>query len=170
MVRFLTAALLLSAVSASASPAIPSFEFSVANIQASVAALRANQVKAKSGNIGPRLDSMAWDLQRSERDASQLRSDLRFLLSRVRRQGSAPSRPGQPGQPSDPNLRWDVQRFTRDLAQLTRDSQWRLNDLRSLSAQAEKDEALVSPATRLLESARRFKSETNWLLDRKSVV
>ncbi|PIR15516.1 MAG: hypothetical protein COV48_13890, partial [Elusimicrobia bacterium CG11_big_fil_rev_8_21_14_0_20_64_6] len=70
-------------------------------------------------------------------------------------------RPGQPD--NDPSLRWDIQRFTRDLAQLARDTQWRLSDLRNLTAQAEKDETLVSPATRLLNAARQFKSETNWL-------
>lgn len=171
MVRILSAVLLLAAVSASATTAVPSFEISAANIQASVAAMRADQVKAKSGNIGGQIANLAWSLDRSEREAARLRNDLRWLQQRLRRQGFAqpglPSRPGQPGrpgQPYDPNLRWDVQRFTRDLDQVTRDSQWQLNDLRLLIGQAEKDEALVAPATRLLNSARWLKSTTNWLL------
>jgi hypothetical protein len=157
MVRILSAALILSAVSASASPAIPSFEFSVAQIHSSIAALRAEQVQAKAGNLGPQIANMAWDLERSERDISRLRNDLRWLLQRVRNHQPNNGRPD-----NDPSLRWDVQRFTRDLAQLARDSQWRLNDLRNLTAQAEKDETLVAPASRLVDAARRLKSETNW--------
>lgn len=162
MVRALSAALLLVAASASASPAIPSFEFSVANIQASVAALRAEQVKAKAGNLGPQIDSISWDVERYERDTMRLRNDLTWLLQRVRRQGQGGGQPGQPN--NDPSLRWDVQRFTQDLAQVTRDSQWRLNDLRMLASQAVKDETLVPSASRLLDETRRFKSATNWLL------
>ncbi len=178
MVRILSAVLFLTAVSARATPAIPSFEFSVAQIQSSVAALRAEQVKAKAGNIGPQIDSISWDLERYERETSRLRNDLRWLLQRVRRHGMTagrpgqpgfpgqPGRPGQPGQPdNDPSLRWDLQRFTRDLGQITRDTQWRLNDLRNLSAQAEKDETLIQTATRLQDNARRFKNETNWLMN-----
>lgn len=153
MVRALSAALLFAAVSASASPAIPSFEFSVANIQASIAAMRAEQVQAKSGNIGPQIDSLAWDLERYERDTQRMRNDLRWLQQRLRSTG-------QPNQ--DPSLRWDIQRLTRDLAQLSRDAQWRLNDLRMLTSQAEKDQALVAAASRLNDTARRLKSETNW--------
>jgi|CXWL01.1.fsa_nt_gi hypothetical protein len=171
MVQILSAALLLVAATAFATPAIPSFEFSVAHIESSVAALRAAQVKAKAGNIGPQIINLAWDLQRYERDTARLRNDLRWLQQRLRRQGFAqpglplPGRPGRPGRPdSDPSLRWDVQRFTRDVDQLTRDSQWRIQDLRMLTAQAEKDETLVAPATRLLDAARQLKSETNWFL------
>lgn len=160
MVRILSAALLFASVSASATPAIPSFEHAASQLQSSIAALRAQQVRAKAANTGPQIANLAWDLERAERDASRLRSDLRFLLSRVRRY----QRP-QNGRPDmDPSLRWDVQRFTRELSQLTRDSQWRLNDLRFLTAQAEKDETLVAPASRLLDAARGFKSETSWLL------
>jgi hypothetical protein len=148
---------MLAAASASASPAIPSFEVSAAQLQASIAAMRASQVQAKVAASGPQIDSLAWDLQRYERDLAQMRNDLRWLQQRLRRAGST-----QPGQPSDPSLRWDIQRLTRDLAQTSRDAQWRLNDLRFLAASAEKDEALVAPATRLLDAARRFKNETNW--------
>ncbi len=163
MVRMIAAALLITAVSASASPAIPSFEFAASQLQSSIAAMRASQVKAKGAASGPQIDSMAWDLQRYERDIAQMRNDLRWLQQRLRRAGSTqPGRPGQPGQPSDPSLRWDIQRLTRDLAQTTRDAQWRLNDLRFLASSAEKDEALVAPATRLLDAARRLKNETNW--------
>ena len=163
MVRFLSAALLLAAVSASATPAIPSFEFSVANIQASVAAMRAEQIQAKSGNLGAQISNLAWDLERYQRDVQRLRNDLRYLSQRLRRQGlSQPGLPSRPGQPNDPSLRWDVQRFTRDTDQLARDLQWRLNDLRFLSGQAQKDEALVAPANRSGGAARWLRSETNW--------
>jgi hypothetical protein len=163
MVRTLSAVLMLAAVSASASPAIPSFEFAASQLQSSIAAMRASQVQAKGAASGPQIDSIAWDLQRYERDLSRMRNDLRWLQQRLRRAASTqPSRPGQPSQPSDPSLRWDIQRLTRDLAQTNRDAQWRLNDLRFLSAAAEKDEALVAPATSLIDAARRFKSETNW--------
>lgn len=163
MVRILSAVLAFSAVTASATPSIPSFEASAARLQETVAALRASQVKAKGAASGPQIDNLAWDLQRYERDMSRLRNDLRWLQQRLRRAGSAqPGRPGQPGQPSDPSLRWDIQRLVRDLAQLSRDAQWRLNDLRFLASAAEKDETLVAPATRLLDSARRLKNETNW--------
>ncbi|MBI2387524.1 MAG: hypothetical protein HYV14_16160 [Elusimicrobia bacterium] len=164
MVRILSAVLMFAAVSASASPAIPSFEFAASQLQSSIAALRASQVQAKGAASGPQIDGMAWDLQRYERDISRMRNDLRWLQQRLRRAGSAqPGRPGQqPGQPSDPSLRWDIQRLVRDLAQTTRDAQWRLNDLRFLASSAEKDEALVAPASRLLDAARRLKSETNW--------
>ncbi|MDP3541114.1 MAG: hypothetical protein Q8T11_01450 [Elusimicrobiota bacterium] len=163
MVRILSAVLVLSAVTASAKPAIPSFEHSAAQLQASVAALRAAQVQAKGASSGPQISAMTWDLERYGRDISGMRDDLRWLQQRLRRQGNAqPGRPGQPGQPSDPSLRWDVQRLTRDLAQLSRDAQWRLNDLRFLASSAEKDETLVPAATRLLDAARRLKSDTNW--------
>lgn len=163
MVRILSAVLMMAAASASASPAIPSFEVSAAQLQSSIAAMRASQVKAKGAASGPQIDSMAWDLQRYERDIAQMRNDLRWLQQRLRRAGSTqPGRPGQPGQPSDPSLRWDIQRLVRDLAQTSRDAQWRLNDLRFLASSAEKDEALVAPATRLLDAARRLKNETNW--------
>ncbi|MBI2788785.1 MAG: hypothetical protein HYX59_08900 [Elusimicrobia bacterium] len=163
MVRILSAVLVLSAVTASATPSMPSFEVSAAQLQASIAALRASQVQAKVAASGPQIDSMAWDLQRYERDIAQMRNDLRWLQQRLRRAGSnQPGRPGQPGQPSDPSLRWDIQRLVRDLAQTSRDAQWRLNDLRFLASSAEKDEALVAPATRLLDAARRLKNETNW--------
>ena len=159
MVRILFAALLISAASASASPALPSFEFSAANLQSTIAAMRASQVKAKAGNIGPQLTNMAWDLERAEREASRLRNDLRWLLQRVRSHQQGNGRPD-----NDPSLRWDVQRLTRDLAQLTRDAQYRVNDLRFLSSQAEKDETLIPAASRLVDGARRFKDTTNWLL------
>lgn len=164
MVRMIAAALLISAVSASASPAIPSFEVSAAQLQSSIAAMRAAQIQAKAAASGPQIDSLAWDLQRYERDISRMRNDLRWLQQRLRRQGSGRNdRPGQPGRPdNDPSLRWDIQRLTRDLAQTARDAQWRLNDLRFLAASAEKDESLVAPATRLLDAARRLKNETNW--------
>jgi hypothetical protein len=154
---------MLAAASASATPAVPSFEFSAAQLQATVAALRAAQVQAKGANSGPQISSLTWDLERYERDISRMRNDLRWLQQRLRRAASQPGRPGQPGRPDgDPSLRWDIQRLTRDLAQTTRDAQWRLNDLRFLAASAEKDEALVAPATRLLDAARRLKNETNW--------
>ncbi|MDD5303951.1 MAG: hypothetical protein PHS14_12695 [Elusimicrobia bacterium] len=160
MIRILSAVLMLAAASASATPAIPSFEFAASQLQSSIAAMRASQVQAKGANSGPQIDSMAWDLQRYDQDMLRLRNDLRWLQQRLRTQ---PGRPGQPGRPdADPSLRWDIQRLTQDLAQVSRDSQWRLNDLRFLASSAEKDETLVAPATRLLDAARRLKSETNW--------
>ena len=150
--------ILLISVSASASPAIPSFEFSSAQLQSSIVALRASQVQARSAASGPQIDSLAWDLQRYERDTQRLRNDLRWLQQRLRQAGST-----QPGQPNtDPSLRWDVQRLSQDLAQMSRDSQWRLNDLRFLASSATKDETLVAPVSRLLDAARRLKSETTW--------
>lgn len=163
MVRVLSAVLMLASVSASATPALPSFEVSAARLQSSVAALRAAQVKAKGANSGPQITAMTWDLERYGRDLSRMRNDLRWLQQRLRRQGNAqPGQPGRPGQPNDPSLRWDVQRLSRDLAQLSRDAQWRLNDLRFLASSAEKDESLVAPASRLLDAARRLKSDANW--------
>lgn len=155
----LSAALLLLAASVQASPSIPSFEFSAAQLQASVAALRAAQAKTKAGDIGPQLSSMAWDFERWERDSSRLQNDLRWLLARVRRYQKPQS--GKPDM--DPSLKWDLQSLTRDLAQLSRDSQWRLNDLRFLSSQAQKDDALIAPAQRLSDDARNLKSATGWL-------
>lgn len=152
MVRVMSVALLLAAVSASASPAIPSFEFAASQLQSSIAAMRVSQVQTKAENIGPQIQNLAWDLENSEHYLSRLRNNLRWLLQRMNR-----NRPG-----NDRSLRWDVQRFTQNLAQLTRDSQWRLDDLRFLTAQAEKDETLVAPATLLLSAARRLQSETNW--------
>ena len=160
MVRILSAALLLAAVSASASPAIPSFEASMANIQAAIATSHVAQLKVKAGNIGPQLSSLAWDLERADQDANRMRNDLRWLLQRVR----SYQRP-QNGRPDmDPSLRWDVQRLTQDLSRMARDAQWRLMDLRNLSAQAEKDETLVGPASRVADAARRLKNDTNWLV------
>lgn len=156
MVRALSAALLLAATSASAAPlALPSFEAAAFQLQTSVKALRAASVKALGADIGPRLDSMAWDLQRSQQDSTRLRDDLRYLMTRVNA--------GQPGGQPDQNLRWDLQRLNQDLSMLARDSQWRLNDLRSLSAQAQKDPNLVAHASRLVDAARWLKNETNWL-------
>ncbi|MDE2144193.1 MAG: hypothetical protein KGL74_02230 [Elusimicrobia bacterium] len=155
MIRALSAAMLLAAVSVSAAPpALPSFEAAAGQIQNTVAALRAASAKASSTGIGARLDSMAWDLQNAQQDVSRQRSDLRFLMSRVNG--------AQPGQP-DQNLRWELQRLNQDLASLARDAGWRLDELRSLSAQAQKDPTLVGPATRLTDAARWLKSETNWL-------
>ncbi len=156
MVKTSSLVLMLAAVSASATPAIPSFELSAAQLQSSLAAMRGAQIKAKAGDMAPRIVRMASDLQRCQRTATRLRSDLRLLVVRLREH--------QPGRPdNDPTLSLDVQRFTQDLAQLARDAQWRLSDLRFLSAQAEQDETLVAPASRLLDAARRFKGETNRL-------
>lgn len=164
MIRILSAVLMLTAVSASASPAIPSFEFSAAQLQSSIAAMRAAQVQAKGANTGPQITSMAWDLERYAQDMSRMRNDLSWLQQRLRRAGNVqPGRPGQPGQPNpDPSLRWDIERLVQDLAQTSRDAQWRLNDLRFISSSAEKDETLVMPATRLRDAANRLKSDTNW--------
>ena len=87
MIRFASrmSFLLLVGTTASATPAIPSFEFSAAQLQASITAMRLAQVKTKSGDIGSKLTSLTWDLQRSERDVSQLRRDLNPLMGRVRR-------------------------------------------------------------------------------------
>lgn len=162
MVRALSAALLLCATASSAAPSLPSFEGSVAEIHAAVAALRAGRVKKMAADIGPQLNSMSWDLERADQDASRMRNDLRWLLQRLNRQ--QPGRPGQPGQPNgDPSLRWDVQRLSQDLSRLARDSQWRVQDLRNLSAQAEKSDALVAPATRVSDAARRLKNDASWL-------
>lgn len=155
MVRVLSAALVLCAASAAAAstpPPLPSFEASAARLQESVAALRAAQLKAKAGELGPRLNAAARDLEGDESEAYRLQNDLRFLMSRVRS--------GRP----DQILRWDVQRFTRELSALARDAQWRLTDLRSLSAQAQKDEALISPASRVLASARSLDNTVHWLV------
>lgn len=157
MVRALSAALLLAATSASAAPlALPSFEAAAFQLQTSVKALRAASVKALSADIGPQLDSLSWDLQRSAQDASRMRDNLRFLMTRVNTR--------RPGAPADQNLTWDLQRFNQDLQTLAQDSQWRLNDLRSLSAQAQKDPNLVARAQNLDNAARALKSMTNWLV------
>jgi hypothetical protein len=158
MVRALSAVLLLAASSASAlqgafvAPPVPAFE---------LPSLELLQVVVPNPpSVGPQLDAMAWDLQRYERESQRLRSDLRFLLSRVRAYKHENGKPDP-----DPSLRWDVRRFTQSLGQLARDAQWRLNDLRYLSAQVPgKDDSLVFPAQRLADAARRLKSETNWLV------
>ncbi len=157
-VRVLLAFLLLPAA-ARAVPAAPSFEAAIAQIQAAVAAARAEKRQARAADIGGRLSSLAWDVDRGEREASRLRGDLRWLLQRVRRYQKPEA--GKPDM--DPSLRWDVQRYSRDLSNLTRDAQWRLQDLRNLSGQAQKDDALVAPASRVADSARRLKSEAGWL-------
>lgn len=168
MVRSLSLALVLAATSASAAPlALPSFENAAAQLHATVSALRASALKRKGADIGPRLNQMAWDVERSQQDVSRLRRELGFLLNRVRSGGNRPGNPRDPrhpgnGQP-DQNLRWEFQRFNQDLARVARDGQWRLSDLRGLTAQAEKDPTLVVPAQRLVDSARWLKSETNWL-------
>ena len=152
MVRALSAALLLAATSASAAPlAMPSFESSILEIQNSVKTLRTASFKKLSSDIGPRLDSMSWDLQRAQQETTRMRDELRFLLSRVRS--------NQP----DPNIRWDFQRYNQYLSVLARDGQWRLSELRSLSAQAQKDSSLVAPAQHLASAAGWLKNETNWL-------
>ncbi|MBI4060898.1 MAG: hypothetical protein HY403_05650 [Elusimicrobia bacterium] len=157
MVKILSAILLTAAVSASASPAIPSFELSAAELQASVAAARASQTQARASDVDRRIEAVARELGRFDRVASRLRADLAPLLNRVR--GYRPSAPN-----NDPDLRHDLQVFRQDLSYLARDSQWRLNDLRGLASQAGKDEALVAPAERLLGAARRFGGEASRLL------
>lgn len=154
MVRAISAAFLLAASAAHAVPAVPSFEVSAAQLQSSIGAMHSARLKS----VGGQIDSLAWDLERGRRDAERLRSDLRFLLQRVRAPQPGNGRPG-----GDPSLRWDVQRFTQELSQLARDSQWRLDSLRMLTAQAVKDESLVPSAQRLQSAARWQKSETNWL-------
>ena len=157
MARTLFAALLFAAMSASAAPlALPSFEAAALQLQTTVKALSAASAKARGSDVGPRLDNMAWDLQNSQRDFARLRGDLRFLMNRLNSR-----RPGN-GWP-DQTLRWDIQRFNQDLAARSRDAQWRLDELRSLSAQAQKDPNLVGPAARLLDASRYLKDETNWL-------
>ena len=152
MVRALSAALLLAATSASAAPlALPSFESSLQELQISMKTMRTVSFKKLSSDIGPRLDSMSWDLQRAQQETTRMRDELRFLLSRVRS--------NQP----DPNLRWDFQRYNQYLSVLARDGQWRLSELRSLSVQAQKDPALVAPAQHLASAAGWLKNETNWL-------
>jgi hypothetical protein len=166
MVRVLSLGLMLAATSASAAPlALPSFENAAAELRANVAALRAAAVKEKAADIGPRLDQMAWDVQRDQQDCQRLRRELSFLLSRLRNGG----RGGRPGPGNgrggpDQNLRWEFQRFNQDLQRVVRGAQWRLSDLRGLSAEAQKDPALVGPAQRLSDAARWLKSDTGWLV------
>ena len=152
MVRALCAVLLLAAASASAAPlALPNFEFAAAQIQTTVKTMRATQLQARSADIGPRLDAMAWDLQRAQQESMRMRDELRYLLNPVR------------SNQADPNIRWDFQRYNQYLSQLARDGQWRLNELRALSSQAQKDPNLAAPAQRLLSAAGWLKNETNWL-------
>lgn len=159
MIRTLCLVLLAASSASAATLALPSFENAAAGLHAQVRALRAAQVKAASSDIGPRLDSMSWDLQRDENDARRLQSDLRFLLGRLRNGQPGDGRRGQ-----DPYARMDLQRFIRDVAAVARDAQWRRDDLRALSSRAEKDPTLVGPATNLSKAARSLKSSTNWLL------
>ena len=160
MVKAALAALVLAAPSAFASGpvALPNFDAAILETHAAIKSFRAAQVKAKSADISGRLHSVAWDLERSEREASRLRNDLRWLQQRVRRYER---RNGQTD--PDPSLRWDLQRFNRDLASVERDAQWRLQDLRMLAASAEKDPNAVSPAQRVADAARRLKQETHWI-------
>ncbi|MBI3564949.1 MAG: hypothetical protein HY079_07125 [Elusimicrobia bacterium] len=158
MVRTLAAALLVLAVRASAAPvATASFEDLAARIHATVRAQRAASVKALDAGTAQRLDSLAWDLERSRQDASRLRDDLRWLMNRVR----APQQPGR----QDPNLRWELQNMTRDLARVARDAQWSLDQLRSLSSQvAGKDPTLVASAQNLSAKAGWLQSDAHWLV------
>lgn len=164
MVRISSLVLVLAAASVSASPATPSFELSAAQLQESASAMRGAQVKARTGDLKPRIIRMTLDLQRCERSALRLRRELGLLVVRLREYKTKVGRVN-----NDPTLSLDVQRFTQDLAQLARDSQRSLNDLRFLASQAEKDEALVAPVSGLLDVARRFKNATSRLrLDARS--
>ena len=158
MVQALFAALLFAAAPASAAAplALPSFESAAFQLQASVKAMRAAQVQAKSADIGPRLDSMSWDLQRAAQDVERMRDDLRLLMTRV---DTIP-----PGGRVDPNLGWDLQRFNQDLDSLAGDGRFRLNDLNVIAAQAEKDPSLVGRAQNLVNAAGGLKSDTKWLV------
>jgi hypothetical protein len=156
MVHVLSAALLFAAVSLSASAAMTSFEVSAAQVQASIATLRGAQVRAKAGASAGQISNLTGNLNHYANQTRRLYNTMRWLQQRMRAGGAGRSS-------SDPVLRWDVQRFMSDLSQLTRDAQWRLNDLRFLTASAEKDETLVAPASRLLDAARGFKSEMGWL-------
>lgn len=158
MVRALFAALLFASASAAAAAplALPSFETAAFQLQAAVKAMRASQVQAKGADIGPRLDSMSWDLQRAAQDVERMRGDLRLLMTRV---NTIP-----PGGRVDPNLGWELQRFNQELDSLARDGQFRLNDLNVLAAQAEKDPSLVGRAQNLVNAASGLKSDANWLV------
>ena len=160
MVLTALAAVVLAAAPAfaAASAAPLSFETSLAQIHSAVGALRAEQVKVKSGQIAGQIENLAWDLERAERETSRLKQDLSWLRLRAARYRRENGRPD-----SDPALRWDLQRFTRELQDLSRGAQWRLDDLRRLSAQAQKDDSLVSPAQRLVDATRRFKEMARWL-------
>jgi hypothetical protein len=158
MIRALCAVLLLAASASAAPLALPSFESSARDLQASLAAARAASIKTLSSDIGPRLDAMAWDLRTAQQDVSRLRGDLRWLMRRV---GSG--RGGDPRRGPGGDVRWDLQRFNQNLADLSRNAQWRLNDLYALSAQAPKDPELVAHVQRLIDSARWLQSETNQL-------
>ncbi|NNN04353.1 MAG: hypothetical protein HKL90_00485 [Elusimicrobia bacterium] len=157
MIRGLSAALLLAATSVSAAPlALPSFENAASQLQATVKAQRAASVKTMGADIGAGLDSLSWDLQTSAQDAARMRDDLRLLITRVDTRA--------PGAPADQTLTGDLQRFNQDLQSLAQDSQFRLNDLRSLSAQAQKDPNLVAHAQNLDNAARGLASTTKWLV------
>lgn len=160
MEKVALAALVLAAPSAFASGplALPDFDAAILQTQTAIKSFRAAQVKAKSADISGRLHSIAWDLERAERESSRLKNDLRWLLQRVRRYKRENGKPDP-----DPSLRWDLQRFNRELDSVARDAQWRLQDLRMLSASAEKDPNAVYPAQRVLDAARRLKQEVHWL-------
>jgi hypothetical protein len=160
MVKAALAALVLAAPSAFASGpvALPNFDAAILETHAAIKSFRAGQVKAKSADVSGRLNSIAWDLERSEREASRLRGELRWLLQRARGYRREQGKPDP-----DPSLRWDLQRFNRDLQSVARDADWRLNDLRMLNAQVEKDPNAVYPAQRLVDAARRLKQETHWV-------
>lgn len=155
------------AAAAHAGPAVmPSFENLLLDARAAVHATRAAQRAEKSSNLGPRIDRAAWDLQRWQRDAQDLRRNLQLLKSRLNRRLDAPARPGRPGpgRPDDSQVRWDVQRVGRQLEQHARDLRWTLQELQSIrQAITEKDPELAGPANRLDGANTWFASDERWL-------
>lgn len=110
-------------------------------------------LRAAALTAGP-LENLAWDVQRAESDATRLRRDVTWLRIRASRYDR------DHGRERDPMLRWDIQRFLQDAGDLARGARLRVDEVRRLSGQAQKDEALVFPAQRLSDAATRL-SETS---------
>ena len=163
MVRAAFALLLAvpSAFAAGPAPVVPSlpFEGAVEAFRADVNAARAARAKAAAADIGPHLNSLAWDLDRAHQDVTTMRRVLAWLAARAR----AYRPPTRTRPESDPQLRWDLRTASRNLETLARNAEHSLQRLHMLAGQATKDEALVLPAQRLAGSASTLSAETGWL-------
>lgn len=127
-----------------------SFESAVQQIRADIHHTRAEQLKTKDAALAARLDRVAWDVQRREREASRLRSELSDLRRRL--------------QLNRGDMRWEVQRVARSAQDHARELQWNLQEVRAVrQAMTEKDPDLAAPARRLDSQTRWLVSESRWL-------
>lgn len=150
---FLFAAL---AASEAAVAAPASFEAALGAVRAQLAVQQAVHHESRVKNLGPELSAAASDARRLESNARSIEWKLRDLVWRARRRTQNP-------RDTDPFLEFDLKRLAWDARDFARDAASLDRRVAALATRATKDPSLVAPASDLVRTADRLRSETSSL-------